>query len=101
MAGNELTGNPITIDSGATIWDGTTGTKYVNLIQWIDDNADIANADVLLIVVNGVTITAKIQLTANTVNNVAVWEMRFAKPQKIDKLVVTTIDHGLLVIWLD
>jgi len=98
---NALTGNPITIDTAATIWDGTTGAKYINLIQWIDDAADIADDDDLLIVVNGVSIAAKIQLTNNTANNICVWEMNFAKPQKIDRLVVTTIDHGLLVFWLE
>ena len=102
MAGNVLTGNPITIDTAATIWDGTTGPKHVKLIQWIDDAADLANGDDLVMVINGVTITGKIQLTTNTINNVVVWEMNFCgNPMIIHKFAVNTINKGVLVICLD
>jgi len=94
---NALTGNPITIDTAATAW---SANKYVQLIQWIDDNADIADDDDILLVINGVTVTGKIQLGANTVNNLVVWEMAFNPPMRIESFVVTTLDHGLLVVWL-
>ena len=111
MAGNVLTGNPMTVDTAATLWS-TGAPKYVQLIQWIDDAADIADNDDLLLVINGVTITAKIQIATTggvspvenvspNVGNVCVWEMSFSKSIPISKFVVTTIDHGLLVIWLE
>ena len=96
---NALTGNPITVDTAATILTASNKAK-VQLIQWIDDGADIADDDDILLVINGVTITGKIQLGANTVNNLVVWEMAFNPPMRIETFVVTTLDHGLLVIWL-
>jgi len=96
---NALTGNPMTVDTAATLWS-TGAPKYVQLIQWIDDAADMTDDDDLLMVINGVTVTAKIQITNNTANNVVFWEMSFSQPVAIHKFVVTTIDHGLLVIWL-
>jgi hypothetical protein len=98
MAGNVLTGNPMTVDTAATLW--SSANKYVQLIQWIDDAADIANDDDILLVINGVTITGKIQMTADTIGNLVVWEMAFNPPMRIESFVVTTLDSGLLVIWL-
>lgn len=99
--GNALTGNPMTVDTAATLWEpsNTPTPKKIQLIQWIDDAADIADDDDLLMVINGVTVTAKIQLAANDVGNVCVWEMSFSPPVSIRSFVVTTLDSGLLVIW--
>lgn len=97
---NALTGNPMTIDTAATIWS-TGAPKYVKLIQWIDDNADIADDDDLVIAINGVTITMKVQLTANAIGSPVVWELNFGgQPFSVSKFVVTTIDHGTLVVYL-
>lgn len=96
---NALSGNPMTVDTAATLWEPTVPAKKIQLIQWIDDAADLADDDDLLMVINGVTVTAKIALTINTINNVCVWEMAFSPPMSIRSFVVTTIDHGLLVIW--
>lgn len=95
---NALTGNPITVDTAATLW--TASNKYVQLIQWVDDGADLTDDDDILLVINGVTITGKIQITNNTMNNLVAWEMAFNPPMRIESFVVTTLDHGLLVIWL-
>ncbi len=97
---NNLVTNPMTVDTAATLWSGTI--KNVRYIQWIDDAADIADDDDLLIVINGATITGKIALTANTVNNLCVWEFGpFDRGIPVDSFIVTTIDHGLLVIVVE
>lgn len=97
--GNLLTSNPLFVDTAATIF---TTPKKVSLIQWIDDAADIADDDDLNITINGVTIAAKIALTANEVGNVAVWTMGpFPAGLWVSNFVVTTIDHGVLLIFIE
>lgn len=94
---NALTGNPIRIESAAAIW---TKNKYVQLIQWIDSAADITDDDDIVLAINGVVITGKIQVTNNTMNNLVAWEMRFDPPMRIESFTVTTIDGGNLIVWL-
>jgi hypothetical protein len=97
---NNLVSNPMTVDSAATLWSGTT--KFVRHIQWLDDAADMTDDDDLLLVINGATISGKIQITNNTANNLCFWETGPYSPGVcVDSFVVTTIDHGLLVIWLE
>lgn len=94
---NVLTSNPVSIDT-ATGSDITN--RKVQLIQWIDDAADIADNDDLAFTINGVAVAAKIQLTDNAVENVAVWTMGpFPQPIYVSSMVVTTIDHGVLLVW--
>lgn len=95
---NQTGGNPYIYD--ATTGASWTGEKYVLGFQWIDDAADIADDDDIVFVANGVTFTAKIQLTANTVNNVAVWEMWFPRPVAWNNFSLTTLDHGAFIVWL-
>ncbi len=106
---NKLTSNPIYVDTAATIW---SGDKMVRLIQWIDDAGDIADDDDLSITINGVTIAAKIQIATTqggspvedvspNVGNVCVWEMGPFNPGIwINNFIVNTIDHGVLLIWV-
>lgn len=97
---NDLTSNPMYVDSAATLWANTN--KMVRLVQWIDDNADIADDDDILVVINGVNIAGKIQLTANAVENLCVWQLGpFSPGVTVQSFVVTTIDHGVLYVWLD
>jgi hypothetical protein len=73
----------------------------IRLMQWIDDAANIADDDDIVFVMDGVTITAKIQLTANAVNNVCVWQMGpFDPPLRCNTFVGDTLDNGAFVIWL-
>lgn len=108
---NVTDSNPISIDTAAAIWAKTP--KYIRQIQWIDDAADIADDDDLVIVVNGVTITTKIQI-ANTagatpveavtpnIGNICVWEIGPFNPGiAVHSFAVTTIDHGVLLVWID
>lgn len=100
--GNELTRSPYVVESAATIWDGTTATgagKYVQLIQWMDNAADIANNNTLVLTIDGQVLTGKIAMTTDTINNLVVWEINFPVPMFIQKFIVTTIDKGELVIW--
>jgi len=64
---NNLVTNPMTVDTAATLWSNSV--KYVRQVQWMDDGADIADDDDIVLVINGATITGKIQLTVNAVNN--------------------------------
>jgi len=100
---NQTAGNPLTYDSttGAT-W---SGTKYVREFQWINDAKDIADGDSCVIVVNGVTLTAAIDVdvTANFgVNNAAVWTIGPFNPGiPWSDFTMSTLSHGVVHIWLD
>lgn len=95
---NSTAGNPKTFDTaGAT--SAITKPFRCQLIQWIDDAADIADDDDLVFVVNGATVTQKVQLTANAVANTVLYEASFPLGILINSFSITTIDHGLLVLW--
>ena len=75
--------------------------RRVNLIQWVDDNADIANNDDLVLALNGVSITVKPQ-RHNTADSVdgggVVYQIGpFSPGIRVSSLTITTIDHGSLV----
>lgn len=106
---NSLNSNPIYVDTAATIWDDS---KMVRLIQWIDDNADLVDNDDLSISINGVTITAKVQIATTqggtpvenvspNVGNICVWQMGPFNPGVwLSNFIVNTIDHGALLIFV-
>ena len=108
--GNTLTKNPIYVDTAATAW---SGTKWVRLIQWIDDAADIADDDDLSITINGLTMAMKIQIPTTTgatpvedltpgPSGLCVWQVGPFNPgMPMTGLIVNTIDHGALHIWVD
>ena len=54
---NNLVTNPMTVDTAATLWSNSV--KYVKQVQWLDDGADIADDDDIVLVINGATITGK------------------------------------------
>ena len=101
--GNQTGSNPIVVDTGAAT-NLIVGPQTIRLIQWIDDNADIADGDDLVIKINGVTLTTKIQLQADDSVGLglAMWTIGPFNPGISAKSVqVTTIDHGTVHIWLD
>lgn len=110
---NNLTSNPIYIDTAATIWVSNykasgdiVGTKNVLLMQWVDDNADIATAETLDMTINGIQVIGKTNFhdTAGSVDlpDVVRWQIGpFANGFPVTSLVVTTISHGVLYIWLE
>ncbi len=94
---NNLKSNPKNIDtaSGSDI----LGIMHVQEIQWIDDNADIADGDDLSITINGVAIAVKVQVANG--ENVCFWRMGpFAKPIPMTNFVCTVIDHGALLVFV-
>ena len=106
---NKTDTNPMVIDTAATLWTAepraatfSLGGRRIRQIQWIDDAADIANDDDLVIAINGATITAKIAMTVDTVCNLAVWTLGPFNPGiHVHTFIVTTIDHGSLLVFLD
>jgi hypothetical protein len=95
---NQTSTNPLVYDAASG--SGWSGDRKVVLAQWIDDAADIADDDDLAIVVGGATIACKIQLTNNTANNVVMWEMAFPNGMTWSNFSITTIDHGIFVVWV-
>jgi len=95
---NQLYGNPIIIDTSAGgLW---TGIKYVKQAQWVDDTGDVAPNDVLIMAVNGTTITAKCPAIDTNVSTTH-WEFGpFNKGVPWQDLTVT-IPHGALIIWIE
>ena len=99
--GNNLTSNPKYIDTaaGSTI----SGLMSIQELQWLDDNADIANDDDLDFTFNEVTIHVKPQRheTATSVDGGGVVYQAgpFALPIAATDFVVNTIDHGVLLVW--
>jgi len=95
---NQLYGNPVIID--ATTGGSWSGVKYVKSAQWVDDAGDLAADDVLVMVVNGVTITVKIaaiDATASTTH----WTFGpFDRGIPWQDLTVT-IPRGALVLWIE
>lgn len=95
---NNLTGNPIYIDAAAA--SSITTPKRIQLIQWVDDNADIADGDDLVFVINGQTVTIKQQIGSDVgMIGSVFYEARFPLGLLASSFSVTTIDHGALLVW--
>ena len=95
---NSLGTNPITVDTtDTTLWDKT---KYIKSIQWVDDAGDIAADDVLIITVNGTSITVKIPAIDANVSTTH-WELGPFNNGIPWSNVGVTIPHGLLIIWIE
>ena len=101
---NQLTGNPLVLDTAATIW--SSGTKQVRLIQWINDAGDInvTNAD-LVFTVNTTDITLKIDkhdtAASQDDNDVIAYQAGPFNPGiGVTNFTLTTLDAGVLHIWL-
>ena len=99
---NSIVKSPYRVEESGTLWAAGSGNKFVQLIQWVDDAADIANDSSLVLTLNGTQVlTAKVQMEADEVNNAVLWEMNFSgNPMPIESFVVTTIDKGELIVWL-
>ena len=101
MTSVKNTSNIMRIEGAETVWEKTP--KYVRLIQWVDDNGDIADDSTLVISLNGVSLTTKLQLEADISNyGVVVWQMGPFNPGvAISDFIVTTMATGHLHIWID
>ena len=96
-----LTGNPLTADAAGTFW--TSGLKSVRLIQWVDDNGDMAHDNICTLVINGVTITAKIQPVNDGLGFGAVaWQIGPFNPGiVVTSLVASVVTKGSIHVWVD
>jgi len=102
--GNNLNSNPLFFDttSNAAAWVAKFKAPVrVRLIQWVDDNGDIVDDSTLVLTINSVTLTAKIQLAAN-IGPAVVWQIGTFNPGVVvSEFVVTTMATGHLHVWID
>ena len=99
---NNVTSNPLLVDTAAASTEVWSGVKKVQLIQWVDDNGDIPNGGNLIIIVNGVSLEATIvRATASDLGGegAVLWEMQFPLGVKIWSFQVPTMATGHLHIW--
>ncbi|MFC1567329.1 hypothetical protein ACFL3R_00645 [Thermodesulfobacteriota bacterium] len=98
---DSVTTNPHVVTAAAAghIWKDTV--KHVQLIQWVDDNADIADNSNLIITINGVAIEATVQAdgTVGTVAGAVIWEMSFPNGFPVKDLLIATMSAGQVYIF--
>ena len=99
--GNNLNGNPKWVDTAATVWSNQP--TRVKEILWVDDAADIVDNDDLVLTIDGVVITTKVQVPPGTLTEPGNGLTYFcSRPDAVvNTFTVTTIDHGALIIWVD
>ena len=91
---NVLTANPMVITTAVS----SISAFDLRLIQWMDDGT-LVDTDDMVLVLNGATLTMKLQLTNG--EKVCVWEAGpFNPPIPVSGLTVTTLDHGALHVWV-
>ena len=101
---NQTTGNPMVLDTPATIW--SSGTKNIRLIQWINDAKDIIEAtNDCVFTVNTTLITLKVDkhdtAASQDDNDVIAYQAGpFSPGINVNNFVLTTLDAGVIHIWL-
>ncbi len=97
---NQTDSNPIRMEAAGTVWTGKG--KNVRLIQWVDNNADLVDNSTLVLSINGVALTAIIQIDADDVSlkGAVAWQIGpFSPGIPVSDLIVTTMGTGHLHIW--
>ncbi len=97
---NSIAGNPKIFDTtGAT--SAITGPFKFRLIQWVDDNADVADNANLILTINGETVEATIQRAVTPDAAAVLWEIGpFDSGMQIDTFELTTMTAGHLHMWV-
>ena len=99
---NDLTSNPLRVDTAATIITSTEGILAQSM-QWVDDDGAaggaIANTEDLVMTINGVTFQASVAVVATQLAGAIAWSVNFPSTMRIYSLIVSTIDGGTLYIW--
>ncbi len=97
---NQLDSNPIRMEAAGTAW--TDKVKNVRLVQWVDDNGDLVHDSTLVLSINGVALTVKIQPVNDQLAFGAVaWQMGPFNPGvSVSDFIVTTMATGELHIWV-
>ena len=98
----------MTIPSVMPMVETSTGTQLVDngcmlrLLQWVDDAADIHDDAVLVMTINGQTLTYKIQLEADKADNCVVMQIGpFAPGIFVSDILINTLQAGAIHIWFD
>ena len=95
---NQTAGNPAIFDTTGSL----SGLKYIRQIQWVDDAADIADDADMVLTINGVTFTHKLQHTNNAASSTVFYNAGPFNPGlPVTDFTVTTLDAGTIVVWLD
>ena len=100
---NSLNSNPKFFDTaGAT--SAITGPFRCKLIQWVDDNADVPDDGTLVLSINGVTLTVKVQRNTTDTpggEGVVLWQIGpFSNGIVISSFSITTMATGNLHLWM-
>ncbi len=95
---NQINGNPLYYDETG----GWTGTKFVRLLQWVDDLADAVHDSTLQITVNSTTINLKIQPVNDQLAMGAILYQAgpFWPPMPMADATFT-VSQGAILVWLD
>ncbi len=104
MAVDNVTTNPhiVTAASGTVhIWQDVT--KHIRLIQWVDDNQDIADGSNLILTLNGQALEATVQIETDkaAISGAVVWQIG-PFPEKgfpAKSLLVGTMSAGQVYIF--
>lgn len=102
MADLAVTNPYVVTVASATAYVWKDVTKHPVLIQWVDDNGDIANGSNLIMTINGVAVEATIQIGAGTglLKGAVVWELSFPMGNvPIHSLLVGTMSAGQVYIF--
>ena len=99
---NNLTGNPLHIDSPTEVISAPGVTK-IRLIQWIDDNADLVDNSDLNLTFNTTTFNIRIQraVTPGGEGGTVYEAGPFFPGIPCSYLEVNAIDRGILLVWCD
>lgn len=97
---NVLTSNPVFIDTASG--SDLTGMRRIQQIQWIKSDNGFADNDSLVMTINGVEITARYNQGSDVgQQDCVVYQAGpFANPISVINFVVSTIDQGVVLIWL-
>ena len=92
--------NPVVITTAAGV--ELTGVRKLRLLQWVNFiSAQILDEDDLVLTINGVEISIRVDIQAN-MNGVECWRAGPFNPGiPITDLEVTVIDGGHLIAWFD
>lgn len=98
---NQTDGTPIVLDTPATIWNGEN--RNVRLVQWIDDAGDVDDTNTLVMTINATVITFYMDMgTAAERNDAVAWQAGpFSPGIPVNNLVLTTLDGGVVHVWID
>ena len=95
---NKLSGNPLVVDTAATIISATKDDPImVQSLQWVDAvSSAVTAADTLVFTINGIELGF-----ICTIALCEMWSSQLQhRPMRVYELTVSVIDGGALLIWL-